>query len=580
MGDRDAFARAHSVGSLLQAIREAISPDPVERKSLASDLAALHNDGTIDLVATFSGLSGAAESGPEFFLLRHVFEEVLPHLEAPVAQVAQCVQRLYREAGTDMAAGTVLDAFRDFCAKRPERVPAALSAIEAAPEVLSDLVVAALVAGSTMDPAAYVAEAIRLAGHANLELRRRALFAIGRLDLAKATGGREQALAVIEKAVDAEDDDQVLACAIKSAFALSRTEGKTAPQLTAAIATALARGGEISLHAASEVFGFQTSDIPPDLLELLLERLAQVKISNKGTLNNIDYGVAHLLKSGDATRGLRFLEALLAARSNELDFEAFDDTARTIRDTPGLRSKVATRWLFSGKPELCEGVATILDSPRSEALEIEADAGEIENVEPARLLFGARKAIGYLFLRPISAASFVVSLLGRAPADPPLQGALEALLLNPLLINFSGNVAEYLGSRAAIEEEPVKAAIQRSLDGLERYLAGLRSVGEIAALHPSLEHRDAYRRHFAGEMARSFKKAQAESVLMQLVHRSVLLYGRKAIHHVIGPEGEINRMETHLGSHGTQIEVPRLTILDPHGLDYMLRVFRHERLES
>lgn len=400
MGDRDAFARAHSVGSLLQAIREAISPDPVERKSLASDLAVLHNDGTIDLVATFSGLSGAAESGPEFFLQRHVFEEVLPHLEAPVAQVAQCVQRLYREAGTDMAAGTVLDAFRDFCAKRPERVPAALSAIEAAPEVLSDLVVAVLVAGSTMDPAAYAAEAIRLAGHANLELRRRALFAIGRLDLAKATGGREQALAVIDKAVEG--------------------------------------------HAQQ-----------------------------------------HRLRCGPS-----------------------------------------------------------------------------------------------LFLRPISAASFVVSLLGRAPADPPLQGGLEALLLNPLLINFSGNVAEYLGSRAAIEEEPVKAAIQRSLDGLERYLAGLRSVGEIAALHPSLEHRDAYRRHFAGEMARSFKKAQAESVLMQLVHKSVLLYGRKAIHHVIGPEGEINRMETHLGSHGTQIEVPRLTILDPHGLDYMLRVFRHERLES
>lgn len=580
MSDRDALVRAHGAGGLLQAIREAISPDPVERKSLASDLAALHNEGTIDLIATFSRLSGASESGPGFFLLRHVFEEALPELEAPVPAIAKCVQRLYREAGADMAAGTVLDAFRDFCAKRPERVPAALAAIEAAPEDLSDLVVAVLVAGSGIDSSVYADEAIRLAGHTNLELRRRALFAIGRSDLAQATGAREQTVAVIERAVEAEHDDQLLACVIKSAFALSRSGRKSAPQFTGLIATALARGEEIALHAASEVFAFQTSDIPPDLLKLLLERLAQVKIAKKGTIDNIDYGVARLLQGHDVDGGLRFLEALLSARSDELDFSAFDDTARAIRDTPALRSRVATRWLLSGESALCRGVEAILDSPRSEPLEIEADVGEVANADPTRLLFGARKAIGYLFLRPISAASFVVSLLRKAPVDSPLRDELEALVLNPLLINFSGNVAEYLGGRAATEEEPVRAAIRRVLDALERYLADLRSVGEIAALQPSLEHRDAYRRHFAAEVARSLKKVQAESVLMQLVHRSVLLYGRKAIHHVFGPEGEISRMETHLGSHGTQIEFPSLTILDPYGLDYMLRVFRHERLES
>ena len=168
MSDRDALVGAHRTGGLLQAIREAISPDPAERKSLASDLAALHNGGAIDLIAAFSGLPGAAESGSEFFLLRHVFEDVLPELEAPVGQVAACVQRLYHEAGTDMAAGTIFDGFRDFCAKRPERVPAAIAAIEAAPEDLSDLVVAVLVAGSTIDPKAN--EFVRRNGHFTLSI--------------------------------------------------------------------------------------------------------------------------------------------------------------------------------------------------------------------------------------------------------------------------------------------------------------------------------------------------------------------------------------------------------------------------
>jgi hypothetical protein len=39
-------------------------------------------------------------------------------------------------------------------------------------------------------------------------------------------------------------------------------------------------------------------------------------------------------------------------------------------------------------------------------------------------------------------------------------------------------------------------------------------------------------------------------------------------------------METPLGSHGTEIEVPRMTILDPHGLDLMLHVFRYERMST
>ena len=95
-----------------------------------------------------------------------------------------------------------------------------------------------------------------------------------------------------------------------------------------------------------------------------------------------------------------------------------------------------------------------------------------------------------------------------------------------------------------------------------------------------MEHREAYRRHFAEEVAQSFKKAQAESVLMQLAHRSVLLYGRKAIRHVFGPEGEIRRMETQLGEHGTKMEIPRMTILDPEGLEFMLHVFQSERMPS
>lgn len=578
MGDRAALVRAHKSGHLLEAIRAALSPDRSERTELVSDLAALHNEGLVDLIDAFGGLKGRSESRRNFFLLRQIFEEALPELEAPVPVAARCVQYLYHEAGT--AAGRILDAFGEFCTKRADRVQAALAEIEAAPEDLSDLLVSVLVAGSKIDPSTYVLETIRLARHVSFELRRRALFAFRRLHGGKELCASEDVAVAIERAVGAEDDDQVLACAIKSAFALSRLDAENEARWNPVIAGALSKGGETALDAASEVFGFETRELPTGLLDLLLERLAQVKPSNKGTLTNIDYGVAYLLRGGKVDAGLSFLEGLLRAHPEELDLSTFEDSTQAIRDTPDLRSRVATRWFLTGEPSLCQGVDTIVGLSRGGSPEIEVDAAELSDAEPISYVFVARKAIGYLFLKPVAATSFLLSLLRQAPSDAALRGDLEALLLDPLLLNFSGTIAEYLTGRSGSDEEPVKSAIRRALDALEAYLDGLKSVGEIPALHPSVEHRDAYRRNFAGEVAQSFKKSQEESVLMQLFHKSVLLYGRKAIHHVFGPEGEIRRMETQLEKHGTNIEIPRMTILDPEGLDFILHVFRHERMPS
>ncbi|HVF60008.1 MAG TPA: hypothetical protein VNJ70_09395 [Thermoanaerobaculia bacterium] len=562
---------------MLEAIQAALSPDESEQTKLATDLASLHNEGLVDLIDAFAGLTGESTPGPDFFFLRHVLEELLPELEAPVPKVSRCVLHLYREGGADWAAGTILNAFRDFCAKRADRSQAALAEIEGSPEVLADLLVSVLVAGSVLDPPTYVVETIRLSQDASIDLRRRALFALGRLHGGQVVWSDENVMRALEHAVEVEGDGRVLASCIQSAFALSRHDPANEARWLAVIASALSKGGEIALHAASEVFGLETREVSPELVQLLLEHWAHVDPSNTRTLKNIDRGVAHLLQGNHVEAGLGFLEDLLRAHPEEIELSAFRDSVRAIRDNPAFRSKIATRWLIGGEAALCKGLDSIVDVPAGGSLEIEGDSGELVGVDRIRLVFAARKAIGYLFQQPISATSFLLSLMRQSP-DARTRKELEALLLNPLLLNLGGSVAEYVARRAEAEGGEIKAALDRALKALENYIEALRSVGEIPAFHPSLEHRDAYHRHFSEKVAQSFKKAEAESVLLQLVHRSVLLYGRKAIHHVFGAEGEIHRMETQLGSHGTEIEVPRMMILDPHGLDFMLRVFRHERM--
>ena len=62
--------------------------------------------------------------------------------------------------------------------------------------------------------------------------------------------------------------------------------------------------------------------------------------------------------------------------------------------------------------------------------------------------------------------------------------------------------------------------------------------------------------------------------------KAVLLYGRKSISYVHSSDNETQRMEIPLQSFEHSIEFPGLEYMDPHGLDYMLRVFRVEGCEQ
>ncbi len=76
------------------------------------------------------------------------------------------------------------------------------------------------------------------------------------------------------------------------------------------------------------------------------------------------------------------------------------------------------------------------------------------------------------------------------------------------------------------------------------------------------------------------KGAEKESIFLNLVKRSIILYGKRSITYIEGPGGERRPVEMELKPHNISIEYPRLDVIDPFGLDYKLRVFRAERFRS
>ena len=73
--------------------------------------------------------------------------------------------------------------------------------------------------------------------------------------------------------------------------------------------------------------------------------------------------------------------------------------------------------------------------------------------------------------------------------------------------------------------------------------------------------------------------AEHKSVLLGLARRSVILYGKRSVTYVTDYDGSQRALAMELKSFEASFELPRREILDPVGLDYMLRVYRVEKLK-
>ena len=87
------------------------------------------------------------------------------------------------------------------------------------------------------------------------------MFSLGKFNWPEGIAVSDSALAALERSATAETDDQILAGIVKSAFALLQQHKAQEPRVVALIATALSKGDEYTLHAASEVFGFHTGEL-------------------------------------------------------------------------------------------------------------------------------------------------------------------------------------------------------------------------------------------------------------------------------------------------------------------------------
>ncbi|WP_421718474.1 hypothetical protein [Algiphilus sp.] len=532
-----------------------------------------HNGGSINAVAAYQTLKNPSGVYSVFWELYRVFNKALPRLNAPVIDVMQCVMHLYAESGNDMAAGCVLQSFIGFCENDSERPAEGLQEVERAGADFTVLLPSVLIAGSNLDAAHYQSEAIRLTADDRLDIRRAAIFALGRINWADDLA----VLTALESCVGEEDDDALMGNVVRTGCNLLTEAQAEDSRIAVLLQQALGKGGDRTLHSSAHMLSVALDDLihREASLAVLMSHLTNVNPEHTATVRMIDLAVKGLIARSQRDRAFALLEALLPKLAVGQFDEAFPGTASRLGEDVALLGSLATRWFLSGEGSLCRAIHDVIARRWERPILLEVDNAELPESDPVALEFVARKAIGWLFIAPLSTASMVVSLM-RLASPEDLQ-SFANLLHAPLLLNYPGLRERFLKDAARNAPEPVGKAIQAALDANAQYLEGLRGFDPLPELQPSEAQREAQRRRIARQASEGFERARAQSPLLSVVTQTNLLYGRRSVSFFYGPDDQPTRNEIALQSHEFGMEMPRMQKIDAFGMDYELRCFRVEQ---
>jgi hypothetical protein len=531
--------------------------------SLLNRCIALHNSGQLELLRLTGTPEFAALATHAFFTVQHFFCEAIPKLETPVESLMRAVRALVEKAGNDGAANLPKVAFRNWCAADLARARAIVHDAEQGDALSISFLTVALDALGDVDLArgavTKYADERRLSG----------LFALGHIKSADSKEA-EDTIALLLPFTEAGQDDVVRCNALMSVFNIC---GQFASLTSAAVprvvaAASVVPGPLVQLNLVRAMW-LHAKRIDRGSMKAALDALRVIDPTKAGIVHDLDNALSTLLKLPDGDLALDFLTDILSPDDSGFDLEQFKNVQHQMATGDRDRLfKLVVRWLLTGNHKLCAAVPAILTTgghatpfnTTTQGLGLTSDDQ----------IFLAYKAIGYLFTNPVVAASIIVASL--RDCDKATAKTLGELLFDPLLVNYGGKARDYLRTIKAGDaaHRPVKTALKQA----DAYVKGLDIKVPIKELHPTEYQRSVERMRTQDMMRNAHKQAEKMSVIMSLVHRTTLLYGRRSITFVPGPDNKRQPVTMDLHSFSTSFELPRMEIIDPVGLNLILVQFR------
>ncbi|PNQ76339.1 hypothetical protein BA950_07615 [Erythrobacter sp. SAORIC-644] len=537
-------------------------------------LADAHNKGDIDLLSILTPETLEGHRNGMFFEGQTLYSSLIPKLSSDAAPMVAAVENLIQAAGNDGAAGLPANALAEWCEADPARPAEMLKLVDEGYEAADKFLTLTIRTGAQIDRPFFLQRAVDFTKNGSSNQQKAAIAAFGQID-PQTDQEWSDLVATFQEVRETADDGVTAALLSAATIRLKFEDCPKRAELETLIQNSLDDAGEFTLHQSADILWMSHAAISTSLKSEILNALLDLNPANTGTLDHLDHGLAELVEKGEVETVRLFLESLLKKTEGALEFKQFKSTRRSIHAADDhVFEDWVVDWFLKGDFELCCQMSDALfgAGKRETGLMIDFSRYELSDADHGYL---ARKAIGFLFLYPVVAASIIVSLIRSAPES--VVPELEKLLLNPLLLNYSGVGKDYLKPIAKDNKDDAHQAGKRALKALDDYIDGLGALRGVKELRPSERQRQAEWQRHTDTMAEAQRKADEKSIFADLFTKVVVLYGKRTIGYFKQGKGAPKRIETQMASHGVSFEMPRVDIVDPVGLQQMLLSFRSEK---
>lgn len=559
----DEIVRLYKSGDLLAELARPHQTGHGKSNLLAQHCVALHNKGDIALIALVKQPSFAALETHKFFNVFQLYADAIPDLDSEAAPLMECCKILIERAGSDGVSNLPNVAFRAWCHSNPGKAAGVIADARAGDDLAKRFATFALQAandiGGAVDFVKVFSDDRRLAG----------MTALGGMVFPDGQSA-QMAIATLEPFVADGNDDPVRLNALMAAFEVLKKHGD-AGAAQRLVDSAAKASGPMTLHGLAVVVWLHHATLDSSTIRTALAALQSVDPQHLGIVREIDFGLRQLLGTKDEGLALDYVTTKL--QDSQLKLENFPTVAHELAEGDAERLfRLIVRWFLSGSLALCNNVNDLVGLDEESAFNTTAAP---LNLTPEQQVFVCRNAVGFLFIKPVVACSIIVAVL-RAD-EKAITDTVADLLFDPILLSYGGDAKDYLEGIA--KADTAYRAVRKALVKNKAFYAGMKAAGIVKELQPSERQRDVVRQMFHDEMQTARKRAEGKSLLLNLVQRSTILYGNRSRTYVTDGGGQQRAIEMELKPIGASFEMPRRDILDPVGLDYMLRVFRVMKLK-
>ena len=534
----------------------------------------LHNESILDLNAQFLELK-RSEDRQDFYSLIFIYCSALPRLNCSVTDVVSVFLHLKSENIPDV--DDFEQAFFLFCKQNIDRSKTALIHLLELSEQCHMLVSNTIMAAAEFDSTWVMDQLSVLAQHHSADIRWQAYLATGRVPL---TDGEipKIRLELLEKAFTNETEAKAKSGIFRAAGFLAKQTPFLWPQVELLLDKCLEALEPELLYEASYFLAYGRKNIPDDTVRLLISYLKHTPLELKGILNHFSRFMRNTIKAGEYDVVEDLLETLLL-KNNELrigDFEHLPHELASERSAVFL-NRITTKWFLSGDAPLCVALLSIVGSSHLKTPELVIDKA-ILPLSDNELFFIARKAVGWLYHYPITGMSYLLSIIPYVSSD--VRSRIGQLIYDPLLLSYTGKGKNYLVEKLDSLDDDSQAIMKQFLLDFDHYRSIIKDASEVQELRVPQREVDLYWKDFNTKMSQSMEKSD-KGFFRQLFfgNEKTILYGNRVVHHIHANDG-VKRSISPMVPVSHSIEMSKLDVIDPEGLDAMLWRFRNERLKN